>query len=727
MSAADRATTEVDDRLRAALLWDRPRLNGFDDLGARQWRDALGLNFTSFGELVGGDTLSQAAHVLRATLLVEQASAAGLREGLRAQGGVGQLFERLIELSMGGDEPSDKREALVAARELVDDLEDEELRARLLVRLVGFAESAGARDLAAVAADGAVGLTSADTRIGVVARRWAAAFGRELTDFKPYARTDTPEDPLLALPWVQRTVIDATTSIEVDRVDRRLAGVWDSSFVVGRTKFDDMLAAHVQVEWCGALDLRSDVRKLLSAQLLTEPGHDVAQIRWALQTWASEPGTKRVAAAVRRMEGTLDAQSAAELFITVRRDPRVSEDAAVDVAVSVWDLVDDAMADALIDWLATVEAQRSGFRRDHALSALLWRRPATWYCVFASGDDNVRARMLGALDPHDLEAATEELLRLLAEYAERHGRPASERGDAVRLALRHAVDGTPLRHRIDPSDAIQLLEWRRFALAIEAIASSVAELAGHARDRLERAAEGSYGIGTGDTGQMLGRLASYLPVRQDDVVRALLDTCRSAVVPGSWQFGALEGLSALRRAGLLFTDDLEEVRALELQPGQDLLGERVGPEALRANQLRVLGAELDESEVTWLAACARASDVRARLVAIHALEPVIDTQPSTVDWSLVGGLFDPSDDVTLAAVGVVAQRGLTDPAGPTAVARDRVAALASGGGMRVRRAAVMAAMRRPDLQLQQVVDRARSDRSWTVRHEAERGASGERP
>jgi hypothetical protein len=177
---------------------------------------------------------------------------------------------------------------------------------------------------------------------------------------------------------------------------------------------------------------------------------------------------------------------------------------------------------------------------------------------------------------------------------------------------------------------------------------------------------------------------------------------------------------------LLSADDLEQVRALQLQPGRDLLGERVGPEALRAAQLRVLGAELDESEVTWLAACARASDVQARLVAMHALEPVLDTQPSTVDWSLVGGLFDPNDDVTVAAIGVIARRGLIDPSGPTAVTRDRVAALASAAGMRVRRAAVMAALRRPELELEEVVDRARMDRSWTVRHEAERGAGSER-
>jgi hypothetical protein len=206
----------------------------------------------------------------------------------------------------------------------------------------------------------------------------------------------------------------------------------------------------------------------------------------------------------------------------------------------------------------------------------------------------------------------------------------------------------------------------------------------------------------------------------------LLDTCQSPDVLRTWQFGALEGLSALQRAGLLSADDLEQVRTLELQPGRDLLGERIGPEALRAAQLRVLGEALRESEVTWLAACARASDVRARLVAIHALAPVIDTQPSTVDWSLVGGLFDPSDDVTIAAGAVIDRRGLTDPFGPTAVALDRLAALTSAGGVRVRHAAVLTALRRPELDLNRVADRARKDRSWIVRNEVERAVGGER-
>lgn len=722
-SAEDTAVT-LDDRLRAALLWDRPSLSRHEDSGTRQWRQALELKLVNFGDLDRADVLSLAAHAVRSTALVEGRRGAELREELRSTGAVGELFERLIALSLSDDPLEPKLAALHAAHRLLGRLRDRDLHARLLVRLLNFAELVGASDVAPAMAEQAVDLTSADTRLGVVARRWASRYGREIAGFNPYARTDTPDDALLTLPWVQRAVIDAVSSMATDRLARRLAGVWDSSVHVGRTKFDDLLAAHAQTEWCGALDLRSRIRRLLATELLSDGRHRSAEVRWGIEAWVTEPGAKRVTAAVRSVDQDLDAESAAALWESVRGNYHLDDDAAVDVAVGLWDLLDDNASDDLLRWLVAADVRRSEARRDNAVSALLWRRPATWDETFVQGDAVVRGRMFAALRPHHLEAADEQLRARLIAYAGDNvesiladfDEPA---GDGLRVALAYLAGDAPIQTRLLGSVAAEVLDWQPTALTRESIQATSDELVASVQDRLAKASEGTYGMGTHDPGQLLGRVASHLPARDGAVVEALLATCRHPSAPGSWQFGALEGFSALRHAGLLRDDDLRLIRELEIAPGRDLLGEHMSVEALRAAQLRVVGALADDDDIAWLAVCSRGSDVQARLIAMHALTEMPETGAATVDWSLVGGLFDPDEDVVSAAIGAVGRRGLQTGGGPSAVALSRLRRLAETGSVGVRRAVVVAAGQRAELALIDVVTRALQDRSWMVRSESE--------
>lgn len=724
MNRDEDAAVTLDDRLRAALLWDRPGLSRHEDSGTRQWRAALELEFVSFGNLDVADVLSLAAHAVRATALVEGARAAELREELRSAGAVGELFEWLIGLSMSDDPLEQKVAALHAARPLLGRLADTDLRARLLVRLLNFAQFLDASDVVPSMAEQAVELTSPDTRLGVVARRWASRYGQEITGFNPYARTDTPDDALLTLPWVQRTVIDSVSSMATDRLARRLASVWDSSFHVGRTKFDDLLAAQAQAEWCGALDLRSQIRRLLATELLSDRRHPTVEIRWAIEAWVTEPGAKRVTAAVRSVEQDLDAESAAALWQSVRADTRLDDDAVVDVALGLWDLLDDDVADDLLRWLVVADVRRSEARRDNGVNALLWRRPATWAETFVQGDEEVRARMFAALDPHDLEAADEQLRAHLIAYTGDDvesvlagvGEPAT---DALRLALAYLAGDAPIQIRVLGSVAVELLDWQPTALAPESIRATLNDLVASARDRLGKASEGTYGMGMHDTGQLLGRLASRLPRPDAAAVEVLFATCQHPSVPARWQFGALEGFNAMRRAGLLRDDDLRRIGELEIAPGREVLGEHMSAEALRAAQLRVAGAIGDDEDIAWLAVCSRGSDVQARLIAMHALTEMPETGAATVDWSLVGGLFDPQDDVVSAAVGALGRRGLHSGGGPTAVAQSRLRRLAETGSVAVRRAVIVVAQQREELALSDVLTRALLDRSWMVRREAQ--------
>jgi hypothetical protein len=715
----------IDDRLRAALLWDQPALLRGHDIGTRQWHRALQLDFVELGDLVETDVLSIAAHAVYAAMSGDQSRLADLRIALRSRGGADELFERLLGLGLSLDDPEVDRVALNRLHELVSEVADADLRARLFVRLIAFAESRGARDLSRPAAEQAIAATSGTTRLGVVARRWGAQFGIDEAQFNPWV-TDTPDDPLLTLPWIQRRVIAAAAALAAGRLEKRLAGVWDSTLQIGKTKLDDLFVAHVQSEWCGALELRSNIRRLMSTEILTNGDQTQENVRWALVVWASEPSAKRVTAAIQQAERQLEPVDAAELLEAVHRDGSLADAAKVDVAAGVWDILEDGDVDGLLEWLPNVGSDRTPARWNSVVRALLWRRPTSWQGAFVLGDATTRTRMVDALHPRDLVAAPGDLLEALAQHAAKAAQDSTPR--ALAAALQFATNGVPLSDAqlIRGGDALRLLDWNRASVMPEVVRTLVVDLTAASRQRLRDAAAGKLGFGDADVDQLLGGLASYLEQRPRDVVDALLSTCRHPASAAEWQLGALEGLVALRRAGHLNSDDIEAVRDLALQPGPGFLGEEVSVEAMHAEKIHVLAPDVNADDVAWLAVCARGSDVRARLIAMVALG-AIDSETTTVDWSLVGGLFDPDDDVVIRAVGSIGRRGLSPSSGATPVARHRLRDLAAAASAGVRREVVVTAAGREELALRDVVEGAQGDRAWTVRREAAHSGQDNEP
>lgn len=505
--------------------------------------------------------------------------------------------------------------------------------------------------------------------------------------------------------------------IATERFERRLAGVWDTAFHIGRTVRDDLFAAQLQAEWCGDTELRSHVRKLLATDILSDDTASTSDVRWGLQLWASEPSSKRVTAAVRASEPHLDAAAAAELFLAVRDDSQMTDDVAIDVAAGVWDLLSDADADSLLIWLPSAEVQRREQARDNLLGALLWRRPHTWAQVFADASQARRAGMFAAVEPAHLGEMHDELRLALADHAPTDARAFS----AASAALRVATGGKPLppTHELKVPDLVDLLDWSAESVAPEVIAAETDRLVQVVLRRQSGAAErGSIGLGAYDVGQFLGRLASYLPYRHAPVVDALSATVTDPASPADWQFGALEGLAALGRADRLDVADREAVGILQVVPGQRVLGELISAETLRAAQLRVVGPAMSADDVSWLAVIGRGSDVQARLVSMAALGVEDLPAAAAVDWSLIGGLFDPDDAVTIQAVASLGRRGVEPESGASDVVRDRLAELFARGRRDVRREVVVTAAARPELDGADIVTRAHEDRSWMVRREA---------
>jgi hypothetical protein len=334
--------------------------------------------------------------------------------------------------------------------------------------------------------------------------------------------------------------------------------------------------------------------------------------------------------------------------------------------------------------------------------------------AFGDADVPTCTRMLAALSLHDLGHVSDDLCQMLLAHAEAH---PSDVSVGLRNALRFAATGAPVDDvELDPSEVLAMLEADSSSVTPEALAAIVSRLATAAVSRLQQAAERSFELAPYDVGALLGWLASHLPTRSAEAFDALVTTCGDPAVPASWQFGALDGLVALRRAGHLDDADVAVVRDLRMTPGAALLGEQISSAALRANQLRVLAPVLDADDIAWLAVHSRGSDVRARLVAISVCG-AIDDDAIAVDWSLVGGLFDPDDTVVRSAVSSIGRRGISPSSGARPVARERLIDLARAGTADVRREAVVTAVNRPELELGELIERARQDRAWTVRRE----------
>ena len=382
----------------------------------------------------------------------------------------------------------------------------------------------------------------------------------------------------------------------------------------------------------------------------------------------------------------------------------------------MWDLLDDDGASELLQVLVASLPAPQTPQIGGLIANLLWRSPGDWAAAFAAADGSVRSAMLEPLDPQHVDAMPARLRDSVIAHRREH----SEEGPldaALAIVTDERLVGEP---KLSPPAALELLSWRRDALPAEAIAKLVDAVAGAVRATLQKAAEGAWNMGDGQT-HLLGDLASYLPSRREDVIDLLLEVCRSEHAAAAWQFGALEALMLLRHAGHLDQQDLHRVRGLDIAPGRALFGEDIGASLLHAAQLRVLADSLFGEDIAWLATCARGPDAQCRLVAIAALADIGNLGIPAVQWTLVSGMFDPSDEVAARAInGYTLAEGASSDANAVVRARlrsslrERDAEAAPTGGRR--RQALS-----PSWSCRSLLAAAASDRAWTVRREAADG------
>ncbi|MBF6618799.1 MAG: hypothetical protein ITG02_01030 [Patulibacter sp.] len=701
----------IEPRERAALLWDTPSLI-VGDAGERQWYKVLRLDLVRIGAQIEGDVVSAAAFVALA-VLGDDSELADRRRKLRSHGRVGRIFDACLGTVFDLDDRDLGLERLRELAAFVQQISDGDLRARLQLRTASWARARGDLELQAELLDGAVQQTNGATRLGIVARRAAAGAGLPVAeDFNPFEATGTPDDPLLSLPWVKDLALEAAAGLAKQRLESQLRGEWDTTFSFGRTKLDDLEAAYLQAEWCGASGVLAAVERLMTSEVLGSPGkkHADALTRWALKTWTKQGG-KHAFSAFQRFERSYGPAEAAETLDEIERDPEASWDRFIGAALGLWDLLTEERAAELLR--TTVELLGSD-REPPAVALvgnLFWRLPDVWTELATAAKEERRTWMLESLSPSMADAFTPELCRLIVEDG------SSNPSVRYVVQIKEAGHVPEFAHELPYTDLLELLRWQGNSVPTEVVKHAVDRLLEISEEGLEEVEKGIVGFGPADTRRFLGDLAAYLPDVHAGAVANLIKVVRSNTVPARWQLGALEGLAALHHAGRLPQEARVELRGVRLVAGTEMFGEGLSDFVLQAARLRALSPDLNQEDVSWLAVCARSGEPRARILALDALSYGPETIGGTRAWTIVSGLFDPSDGVVRRALSALLRLG-TVPNAISDVVAARLRDLYTGG-TRLMRSEVVGLVRAVDgLGLDDLVDRARADPSWRVRHSA---------
>lgn len=713
--------------LQAALLWDLPTLRGLGD-DARAFIEALSAPPWD-PEQWGDGPLSRAAHGVLSARVGEEDEAERQLRALSTIDGSALLASLLVGWLLRDRKVAGR--ALEDAFHLVEQVEPPELRSRLLLKTAALARDIDANDLQVDAIRASLTSAPAGSRLLRVARMSAVDVG--LMGLEEAWSTETgPYDALLSVPWVEELALDASTTLAKDRLLDESRGAWGYTFRAGTTPVDRLLAADAQASWAARHDVRNDVRRQLGAALLS--GHATHTGQWVYGCWAWVVSNgQQIRSVIRRADPHLDQDAALAIIAAVQETGGVPnrEERLIETAAALWHLFpDDTVEDvlrrfALSDPLPLVEDVQG------VLGANLARRsPQEFFRCWQAAPESARLLTLSKLSAGDvatLDDRSRRCLRDAGAYAIEAAH--SYETAALTVTLTAHLDGiraaTALADTIcagSVTGAIEILE-----LAPEALSSDrrtwLVEVLWDLIDALvSDAHSGKFGFGSGSSLIALGKAATGMADASRSIGK-LLAVAEDGRCSSRQHLEARQGLTWLRHADELTTEDVARVRLLPDHVERTFDDAGLTASVLYAARLGVLVPEVSNKERLDLLASARDPEPRVRQLAIAGLGRLLKQAPGDdAEWALVGGLFDPSDDVVRTTLWTV-RDGCLLSEGPLTVAAKRLERLSSGQASDVRAAAVGAARRLiaeelPGLAL--LVSRALQDPSWLVRHAAMR-------
>jgi DNA-binding CsgD family transcriptional regulator len=728
--------------LRAALLWDVPALRASSSPSARAFLQILYLREPTeltepSGEKTSTDPLGIAAAGLTAELKGETESALGFYRSLAENSGLVSALGWAL-LTWSQDSPPD---ALEGARIAAEAIDEPILRAHYYCKLTTFTLDRGQREEAEHFFELAA-RNAGDSPLGTTLRFVGFnMFGRGLTVDTQLLRG--ARDPLVDLPWIHEEVENNARQTLVQSVVDRAESPWRRTLRFGTTVVQAAQAAELQATWAGALWMLPSIRLQLGAQLLTAASSP-AEASLGVAMWVLGGGSS-LSSIMHLAERLFDNESGDALLNQhlVRGRRIISRQRFLEVAAAAWDLISDETAAGLLTELEPTSSQEPDEDRVRSLWAVLATRvPEVWATQFKTLDRAAQSALLDSLTPEAAAFLPRNLLGLLLRLAKSRllaggasenlyvlyasllrRAPAKQKDDDALVAIRQGPPEVIARlGRTDPD-----------LIGVEAVARAAEELHRQVLAENDEARKGTSAIRSFDCRVRLGLALASLPAPPRHLTEALVDTAMDRAIVADYRLNALRGLIIMAQAGVLEPALAKPLTRMPSSTGPSWfsdVSDRLFEAAVRA--VTALAAPRDDDDIVLLGA-SRDPDPRVRDLAVDTASHVIrhrgslpEVESPMLTLSLFGALFDPAETVLLDALDAV----------PTLfnerlreVVIERLQHLFASSGSSVRAAvaqvAVQLSAHGTTAALGEIIDSARTDRSWKVRNmvRAELGAS----
>lgn len=712
--------------LVAAVLWDLPTLQA-GDAAARNLVAAFRGEARNFDEGATGPLQQAAEGVAKLVAGGEQAALESWAGLVASEQAGDRLFGHLLRLLVS-TEPDARQADLEAAQAIAATLAESDVRARVTRKIAIVALESGHAEVVRTAVEDVLGAVRVDSRIGRSLRWLLWSAGDREVDL---GDGDGQPDPLLDQPWLAGRAFAGAAKADVNRLLDDLNDVWGGTIRFGRTPIDILNAAQLQADWAGDLALRNSIVQVMAAHIFAAPQMYRANVQWAATSWVVSGG-QQISSVLRHAEPYLDADAVTAMVDAVLAKSRAIK-ALPKVAVGTWRLASDAELGRLLDLLDPGDLTDS--TRDDARlvwASVIWRDPTMWLDRWRHLDGSHQLGALVELPPDVADelpsAARSELLDACARAAQHHRSTLA--GLAAALAWKAGQPVTPWVETAPTATILDLLRWNPDTVAERSLRQHLEDAKRLVSEQREAALAGRFELRGTDARASLGALVAADGKPDIDAERLLIAVAEDPQMSGEHQVNALQGLTSIRRAGLLSSEARTQLRSMPGEQGRHHWGP-IDTGAVRAARLLALADDLKDTELDELLAGARSSAEQVRLISIAALEDVLESHASNTAaaWTLISALYDPSDEILISAASAIARGALRSQSEARSVAITALIAAYRNGRESVRYAAVSAAwiLREQYSGATELVRTASADQSWVVRRAADGWAWRQQP
>lgn len=639
----------IEKLVRPALVWDVRRLRALDDVGAESFLAAFDASPLMPAKRESGDpnALEIAAEIVRHVRSGSGTQALDLYSQLS-----NEPWTNVLGTCIRAWAPSNQREAdIQSAKAALGELEDPDLRPRVLAKLAGFAYDANlfplAEDLLNEAVTRSEDLPRLRTMLEFALHQFTGSWPKHMST------VGMPDDQLVDQHWIDGESLDAARTQLSEMLIESASSPWFSTFRMGRTQLDVIVAAEMQATWAGAIWDRKYLRKQAGAQILLSGSRGSERSAEGLMYWILGGGEKRKI--VEFVEPQLDPTeiaSVVEYFMQGEQRPAERRQILSEICVALWDSIPSELIDhALAELLPAPQAHVFDRETIWFWRAIADRDPELWEPHFLALEPDQQASVAAGLYPGTTKALSRRALEVIVKVA-----PLMPGSDAavdnnpilVQLVARKCL-GTELGHieltGLRPEFLVELADVDRAIVPDDELRAAASQLQAAILKSIDDAREGKMGFGGTSAESTLGRIVVLLGGDALGYIEPLQSLIQSPWCSGESRLSAMNALGYVGTEIGLSTATYEAIRSSPTQTPSFAISP-IGPDLLEVTKLLALSAQLTNEDEAALLAFGRHDDARVRQIAINAAGFAYRrAEGELLAHVLVGGLFDPEPSV----------------------------------------------------------------------------------